>query len=94
MTNATNEAGEHVELTHGTILAEERHDALGYHPVLDHVGETWFFVDAIEADGGRIPLWSGPSYERAILEAEESTLHGWGSVHDLVGRHPKGSSAP
>lgn len=62
----------HIELT---MVTHDR-PAIVYSnrdPVIDYsiVGETRFYVDVVEADGGFIPMWDGSSYEQAIIEAEE-----------------------
>jgi hypothetical protein len=73
----------HVEITGGIVTAQTRSDAIGARPVFDAIGERRFFVDAVEADGGRIGMWDGPSYEAAILEAEAMSAE-FGPVVDMV----------
>ena len=74
----------HVEITGGIVTAESYSDARGTSPVFNAIGEWRFFVDSVEADGGRICMWSGPSYEAAILEAEEMAAEYGEQVVDLV----------
>jgi len=74
----------HVEITGGIVTAESYSDARGTRPVFNAIGEWRFFVDSVEADGGRICMWSGPSYEAAILEAEEMAAEYGEQVVDLV----------
>ena len=61
----------HVEIQHGIVRAQSVSDQQGTRPTFEHVGQHRFFVDVIEADGGRLGLWDGQSYEDAIREAEE-----------------------
>ncbi|WP_010137900.1 hypothetical protein [Oceanicola sp. S124] len=74
----------HVEIASGIISSQEHHSAQGKRMLFKHIGERWFFVDAVEADGGRVSLWDGPTYEAAIFEAEVCAREGWGPVLDLV----------
>ena len=76
--------GPHVEITGGIITAESYSDARGTRPVFDAIGEWRFFVESVEADGLRTCMWSGPSYEAAIIEAEEMGAEYGEPVVDLV----------
>ncbi len=47
-------------------------------------GAPWrFFVDIVEADGGRFGMWDGGSYGEAIRTAEDLS-EDFGPVIDLV----------
>lgn len=53
---------------------------------LDHTdaGRMKFWVDVVDAEGGRINMSDGTSYEQAIVDAEECARD-WGvAVHDRV----------
>lgn len=43
-----------------------------------------FYVDVVFADGARLTLHDDPSYEAAIIEAEEAARDWKVAVHDLV----------
>lgn len=37
--------------------------------IVHPTGELWYFVDLIEADGLALPVYAGPSYDEALIEA-------------------------
>lgn len=74
----------HLEITGGIVTAESYSDERGTRPMFDAIGEWRFFVESVEVDGLRICIWSGPSYEAAILEAEKMGAEYGTRVVDLV----------
>jgi hypothetical protein len=60
----------HIEIDGGRLASSVRHDRAGPHPDYSRIGEFVFFVDIVEADGGRFGLWDGLSYDDAIRTAE------------------------
>lgn len=74
----------HIEITGGIVTAESYRDARGTRPMFDVIGEWRFFVESVEVGGLRICMWSGPSYEAAILEAEKMGAEYDARVVDLV----------
>ena len=73
-----------IEIVSGVIKAQVRQSAKGDTQIFEHIGERWFFVDAVDPEQARLTIWDGGSYEGAILAAEQSTRDGWGPVVDLV----------
>lgn len=37
--------------------------------IIHPTGELWYFVGLIEADGLALPVYAGPSYDEALVEA-------------------------
>jgi len=61
----------HIELSAATVTDAYLENAAGRHPLTDELGFL-FFVDAIDASGGRMALHSCDRYEKAIALAEEA----------------------
>lgn len=49
------------------------------------VGKASYFIDVIEADGGRIGMWDGIDYVEAMQQASLLALDFGGKVYDLTG---------
>lgn len=75
-----------VEITAGAVLSSTVIDASGAHSVPEDLGRFLFFVDVVEADGGRIGMWSGEDHLQAVQEAEALAQDFGGSVRDKSGR--------
>lgn len=73
----------HIEIDGGIVSAATITDAKGTRADLTSVGCYHYFVDVIEADGGRIGMWSGPSHQEAIRQARILSKD-FGPVRDLV----------
>jgi hypothetical protein len=52
-----------------------------------NAGRMLFCVDVVAIEGGRLTLYHDPSYEAAIVEAEEAARDWIVKVDDLVGPH-------
>lgn len=77
-------AKDRVEIHYGIVTGEIVTDASGTRPVFDHVGEPRFFIDLVDADGGRLAMWDGESYDAAIIAAGDLSRE-WGcAVVDMV----------
>jgi hypothetical protein len=83
MTISTFEAQSRVEINGGTVVSQRVTDHRGTRTTFTGVGSFCFFVDVVEADGTRIGMWDGASYEDAIIEAHHLSAE-FGPVHDLV----------
>ena len=59
----------HIEIDGGLVLSATITDANGIRPDLTNIGRYHYYVDVVEADGGRIGMWSGQSYDEAVREA-------------------------
>jgi len=70
--------GAHVFIDGGTIVSS---------PIAAEIGLFQYFVNVVEEDGCEIGMWSGSSYQQAIIEAE-IIAEEWGElpVHDRIGR--------
>lgn len=75
-----------VEITSGTISSAFVEDAAGRRPVQEDVGRYQYFVTVVEADGGRICMWSGEDYAQARADAGECAKSFDGHIYDLTGR--------
>jgi hypothetical protein len=77
----------YIEIDGGRVHAPAViHDHRGRHLDYSRMGDFVFFVDVVEADGGRLGVWDGLSYEDAIREAE-AARRGFaieGPVRDVV----------
>ena len=73
----------HIEISSGIVKMSERHSHEGKRLLLNEIGERMFFVDAFEGECAAT-LWSGKSYEQAMIEAEDMSREGWGPVVDRV----------
>lgn len=62
-----------IEIRGGTVLQSE-HEA--------DVGRWRFFVDVVEADGGRIGMWDGESHT-AAMDAARELARDWGGCEIL-----------
>lgn len=73
----------HIEITSG-ILSQPARIYCGNTVGLDFadIGKRLFFVEAIEADGGRIGLHDGPSYVAALAAAKEVASDEGIPIHD------------
>ncbi|MCM5689521.1 hypothetical protein CN140_02650 [Sinorhizobium meliloti] len=67
-------------VTSATIIGAD-----GARPSLRDVGKRIYYVDVIEAGGGRICMWSGPDIIQARQEAEECRGEFGGRIRDLTG---------
>ncbi len=76
----------HLEITTGVISRPTR-TCCGNLVDVDHsnVGKRAFFVEAVEADGGRIGLHDGFSYAAALAEAKRIARTEGLPIHDLAG---------
>jgi hypothetical protein len=74
----------HVVIDGGTIQSQTITDHEGTRAVFTDVGSFRFFVDVVEADGTRIGMWDGKSYEEAIIQANILSAD-FGPVQDRVG---------
>ena len=74
-----------IEITAGTVTGCTIHDADGVRSVPEAAGQYRYFVDVIEADGGRICMWSGGHRADAQREAEECRRGFGGQIRDLTG---------
>ena len=76
----------HIELSAATVTDAYLENASGRHSLPNDLGFR-FFVDAIDATGGRLALHSCDSYDKAINLAEEArtTLEVDKPVVDRVG---------
>jgi len=72
-----------VEIHYGELISAWMIGATGKMSLPVEVGSKRFFVEAVEADGNRIGMWDGASYEDAIREAHDLEAD-FGPVHDLV----------
>ena len=74
-----------VEINGGTVQAETVTDARGTRPVLTNIGRFLYYVDVIEADGGRISMWDGTDHAEAVRQANLLALDFGGKVRDRTG---------
>lgn len=74
-----------VEITAGTVQSATITDENGTRPHLASVGQRRFFVDVIEADGGRIGMWDGDHHADAVRQANLLALDFGGRVIDRTG---------
>lgn len=72
-----------IEIHGGIVSGCTIADAKGTRPVLVPVHRR-FFVDVVEADGSRIGMWDGTSYDEAIIAAYELGCDFGASVVDAV----------
>lgn len=73
----------YVVIDGGTVQSQTITDHEGTRAVFDDVGSFRFFVDVVEADGTRVSMWDGKSYEQAIIEAQHLSPE-FGPVHDRI----------
>lgn len=74
-----------VEISNGIQTKPSRHTGqFGTRLEYENVGRMVFCAEAVTKDGGHDVLYCGPSYERAIIEAEECAKDQSLTVHDLV----------
>lgn len=71
----------YVEIDGGVVTSATITDANGTRPDHSEIGKYRFFVDVVEADGGRIGMWAGNSHADAVREANVLSTH-FGSVRD------------
>jgi hypothetical protein len=78
-------AADRVEITNGTQVGPAKLTGqFGTQLDYANAGQMLFCVDVVDADGCRLTLYHDPSYEAAIVEAEEAARD-WGiPVDDLV----------
>lgn len=75
----------HVEIDSGVVRSVTVTDHTGKRVVHYLAGKLTYFVDLIDAEGGRLGLWSGTSYARAVAEAESSQKEfGVAEIADLT----------
>lgn len=74
-----------VEINGGTVQSETVTDARGTRPVLTNIGRFLYYVDVIEADGGRISMWDGTDHSEAVRQANLLALDFGGKVRDRTG---------
>lgn len=75
----------HIELTSGVSSGPSRSECAGIVQLdFQNIGRRMFFIDAVEADGGRIGMHDCFSYEEAIIAAEEIAREEGIHVVDLV----------
>jgi len=70
--NSTEIVWSHIELTAGTVTSSTIEHAGGTCQVSAEIGKFKFFVDAVEAGGGRLGLYSCEEYGRAVHAAEKA----------------------
>ncbi|MGU3316301.1 hypothetical protein ACLBWH_12190 [Sphingomonas sp. M6A6_1c] len=78
-------AADRVEITNGPQIGPAKLTGQ-FGTTLDYTnaGRMLFCVDVVDVEGGRLTLYHDPSYEVAIVEAEEAARD-WGViVNDLV----------
>jgi hypothetical protein len=75
-----------VEVTAGTVQSATITDANGTRPHPAPLGERRFFVDVIEAGGGRVPMWDGTDHAEALRQATELAADFGCSVQNRTGR--------
>lgn len=73
-----------IEITSGWLTWASIRDANGTRPDFEALGTYNFTVELFEEDGVIDVLFSGVSYERALLEAEEIALEERLEVFDYV----------
>jgi len=75
----------HIEISTGILSGPSRSECAGVVQLeFRNIGRRIFFVDAVEADGGKIGLHDSFSYSDAIVAAEEVGHFDNIPVHDLV----------
>lgn len=74
-----------VEITGGVVRFSTITGAAGTHPVPSDIGRFHFYVDVVEADGGRIGMWSGTDHAEAVKQAGLLALDFNAEVRDLTG---------
>ena len=67
-------AWSHIEITAGTVTAAHLETSEGVRPLPELVGQLRFYIDAIDAEGGRLSLDSCADYEAAIRMAEAARI--------------------
>lgn len=78
-------AADRVEITNGTQVGPAKLTGqFGTRLDYSNAGRMLFCVEVVDVEGGRLTLYHDPSYEAAIVEAEEAARD-WGvEVDDLV----------
>lgn len=74
-----------VEITCGTVQSATVTDENGTRPDLTDVGRFFYYVEVIEADGGRIGMWHGTNHGEAIQQANILAKDFGGNIRDLTG---------
>lgn len=83
-------ARDRVEIHYGLVTGATVTDANGTRSVFDHVGEQRFFIDLVDADGGRLAMWDGESYDAAIIAAGDLSREYGCTIVDCVVRDEGG----
>lgn len=74
-----------VEINAGIVTSSKITDANGTRDVPDDIGKRKYWVDVIEAGGGRIGMWDGEDRREAWIVAEECRRDFGGRIRDLTG---------
>lgn len=74
-----------VEIFSGVVTRSTTVDANGARLTPVDFGTRMYFVDVVEAGGGRISMWSGTDIIKARREAEECRGEFGGRIRDLTG---------
>lgn len=74
-----------VEIVGGTVWSATMTDRHGTRPLQTEVGQTRYFVDVVEPDGGRMGMWDGKEHAEAVRQANLLAVDFGGKVRDLTG---------
>lgn len=74
-----------VEIYGGVVQSSTITDANGTRSIPTDVGQVRYFIDVIEADGGRIGMWDGADHAKAVQEANLLAHDFGGKMRDLTG---------